>query len=260
MLTTSKQLILTDPPAGLDIISGSLATVCRGNVESAKVATIGTISSKYDFIDKAGKLLEGEKQRLATFSSLGISSAAELNAQHADQIYHSCLNYFRNDDIHPTYKYLDNYVLNPLGFSYFDNTACHLDIVPWVTTKGWNRLKENEKYALLGYGIYHLMEQLCSHNIETIMVNSYRTANYLHSFIIESPTTGEKVCLFESQMPKKLHTLGQSQECWVIHSQYDMPLFNKQINCINWTSDIRYTSRMNKDMREGLRDWLRSNR
>ena len=62
-------------------------------------------------------------------------------------------------------------ILKACGASYYNGTACHLDLVQWATKPAWGSLNPIVKCRLLLADASFLKEQLINENIELVLVN-----------------------------------------------------------------------------------------
>ena len=120
------------PPEDCGVVPGTTPVVSFGHPLNPKVATLGINPSSREFVDRNGQLLVGDARRLATLRSLGLSSFEEVAATHAQRIVNDCANYFERKP-YAWFRALDQVLAPGLGVSYFDKTACHLDLVQWAT-------------------------------------------------------------------------------------------------------------------------------
>lgn len=113
-----------------------------GQFPSATVYTIGINPSHHEFLSPAGALLHVKDKRLHDYESLGIAVDVDnfpLSEGMAVEIYKSCLNYFNKNP----YKWFNPLVeLTKASFSasYFDGSACHLDLVQSATNPVWSKI------------------------------------------------------------------------------------------------------------------------
>lgn len=136
------------PPSGSRVVPGSTPVVAFGDVRQAKGATLGWNPSKLEFLDGSGRLLEGTERRLETKTSLkarrnSIGSAGDVN-----MVFEGCNLYFQ---LRAYRRWFDvpEKVLKHVGASYYDGSACHLDLVQWATDPVWGKLESDERESLL---------------------------------------------------------------------------------------------------------------
>lgn len=129
---------------GLAIVSDSVPITSFGDPRSARVASVGINPSVNEFCSgKQGKpLLESHKKRFVDRETLGLGKRDVLTEQQALQVAESRDRYF---DVNPYWSWfspMQTYVMSPLGVSYKDRTAVHLDLVQWATDPVWSLIKD----------------------------------------------------------------------------------------------------------------------
>jgi hypothetical protein len=157
-------------PAGACIVPGSTPVVAFGDVRSAHVATLGLNPSRVEFVDNSGHLLIGEQRRLATQSSLGISDLCDATSEAVEEVLEDCNQYFQRQ---PYRRWFDRLLpaLQVCRASYYDGTACHLDLVQWATDPTWGKLKPPIRKKLIAEDAAFLERQLRNENIRLLLVN-----------------------------------------------------------------------------------------
>ena len=85
-----------------------------------------------------------------------------------------CANYFlpTRNPYRRWFDPLDKVIKQATGCSYYDSTACHLDLVQWATSPVWGALKDNAaKRMLLDETHCHLVNQLECGRITHVLLN-----------------------------------------------------------------------------------------
>lgn len=162
------------PPAECGVVDGSTPVVSFGHPLSASVATLGINPSSGEFLDRNGTLLDGAERRLATLDSLGVADYAELDDSLAAMIVDDCAAYFERRP-YRWFTPLDGILRASLGVSYFEASACHLDLVQWATDPLWGKLSDVAQARLLTDDRPFLSEQLQAEHYRVVVVNG-RTA------------------------------------------------------------------------------------
>lgn len=160
-------------PTDSHVVAGSTPVVSFGDAHSASVATLGLNPSRVEFLDRNGNELVGCFRRLATHTSLGTSDLANAPASVVGQVLKDCNAYFA-DDRNPYRQWFDQLelILNACGASYYDGSACHLDLVQWATDPTWGKLRPSTlRKRLLDADSPFLMEQLSNENIQLLLIN-----------------------------------------------------------------------------------------
>jgi hypothetical protein len=114
------------------------------------VATLGLNPSNREFVDGAGKELDGALRRFHTLKSLGLSRWSDATARHLQLIVESCRAYFSRNPYDGWFRKLD-YLIAGTRASYYDHsvTACHLDLIPYATSCKWTELTPKQRSLLI---------------------------------------------------------------------------------------------------------------
>jgi hypothetical protein len=157
------------PVAG--IVDGSTPVLAFGNPPQAEVATLGINPSRLEFTSAAGVFLSGGERRLATTGSLGATPGQPLTADQARQVVADCNSYFDRNP-YGWFKPLDALLRQAVGASYFDRTACHLDLIQWATDPVWGKLGDpTGAELLLAEGRSHLEVLLGRSDVHLVLLN-----------------------------------------------------------------------------------------
>jgi hypothetical protein len=158
------------PPAESYVVPGSTPVLAFGDVQSARVATIGLNPSRIEFTDEEGNFLEGDRRRLATYRSLGTPDLATAPSKVIEQVLSDCNRYF---DRRPYRRWFDHLepILQACGASYYDATACHLDLVQWATDPTWAKLPLAVRGKLITEDASFLNSQLENEGIRLLLIN-----------------------------------------------------------------------------------------
>lgn len=159
------------PPPGSSVVPGSTPVVSFGDPVKPMVATLGINPSSREFLSGDGVLLTGAQRRLATLDSLGISDHQELHAAMGAVIVDDCARYFERRPYRRWFDPLDRLLRAGAGASYFDGTACHLDLVQWATSPVWGGLPESARAQLLIEDEPFLVRQLRQEHYRLVVVN-----------------------------------------------------------------------------------------
>lgn len=162
------------PPEGCGVVAGTTPVVSFGHPLVARVATLGINPSSGEFLASDGSLLAGERRRLATLASLGVASYEYVDAAVGARILDDCATYFERRP-YRWFTPLDRILRGALGVSYFDGTACHLDLVQWATDPLWGQLPDAARSRLLAADCQFLIRQFRSEHYRVVLVNG-RTA------------------------------------------------------------------------------------
>ena len=177
--------ILDAPPPSLgpneNIYPETTPVLGFGRFDKARVATLGINPSSSEFFIARKNTLtlrDGSRRRLANSSSLGskqIGHNGQYDPEQKREIFNDCLNYFEVCPYRGWFNPLDKLLRNTTGCSYYDGTACHVDLFPWSTTPVWNGLSTKSKSDLVEAGRPYLSALLEQQKYSMLFVNG-RTA------------------------------------------------------------------------------------
>lgn len=165
-----RAMVCRRAPASRYVVSGSTPVVAFGDPSLATVATLGINPSAQEFVER-GTLLSGPNRRLSTLESLGARDSEDLTDDQVQTVIADCASYFERNPYREWFNPLDQ-LLQGIGVSYFDGTACHLNLIQWSTTPRWPNIPDRSvREALLEDSIPHLRRQLEHEGIRTILLN-----------------------------------------------------------------------------------------
>lgn len=166
------------PPSCSDVIVRNSTPVLFFGNPYAKVATLGINPSLSEFLDRSGELLEGERRRLAALPWLGVQNFDEITVELGAKIIGECAGYFERNP-YGWFNALDEILRDGLKISYFNGTACHLDLAQWATKPNWGELGDRYRTELLNDGIPFLTEHLQKLNYCLVIVNGISVIDQL---------------------------------------------------------------------------------
>lgn len=164
-------------PSDLFIVPQSTPIPFFGNYSSAKACTISINPSYREFSDRRGLLLK--KERLTSRAQLKCADAQMLSVKEAQVVIQSCNMYFKNNPYRGWFDKYEEYIRH-FGYSYYDDSCVHLDLVQWATSPIWSRLPETVKNRLLQDDIPFL-EHLIGKGFERIFLNGKTTVSQVAS-------------------------------------------------------------------------------
>lgn len=176
-------------PTDCQIVAGSTPVVAFGRFRTAQVATLGLNPSKNEFLDGTGNELDGADRRLATHASLGIADLSNAPVDVIAKVLSDSESYFQRK---PYRKWFDQLkpILANCNASYYDGTACHLDLVQWATDPTWGSLGSKTQFKLLTSDVSFLNEQLEKENIQLLLLNG---ASVIDQFLARTDTSLDEV-------------------------------------------------------------------
>jgi hypothetical protein len=163
------------PPQGAPVVPYSTPVVSFGDVRKARVATLGLNPSSREFVER-GKLLNGTSQRLETLESLRVSDLSSSSPDVIRRVFDACNGYFQQKPFGKPYRewfddFKDIFQRTKLEASFYDGTACHLDLVQWATAVKWNDVKPADQQRLLDADLPFLKRQLLREHIRFLLLN-----------------------------------------------------------------------------------------
>lgn len=85
---------------------------------------------------------------------------------------HECATYSHRNPYRLWFDPLDDVLKLGAQASYYDDSACHLDLVQWATDPVWGQINDAAvRQALLDDGVPHLQAQLRQNNVRLVVVN-----------------------------------------------------------------------------------------
>ena len=158
-------------PVDSYVVAGSTPVVSFGDAQTATTATLGLNPSRNEFLDRRRCELVGPSRRLATLRWLGTSGLSNAPQEAIARVLDDCNTYFRRNPLRQWFDQLER-ILKAIGASYYDGSACHLDLVQWATDPTWGDLRPAAlRKRLLDADASFLIEQLCNENIRLLLVN-----------------------------------------------------------------------------------------
>ena len=137
----------------------------------ATVATLGLNPSRMEFQNKHGNELSGPARRFETLASLGVADLVSASDEVLSRVVRACDAYFSRN---PYRRWFDQLLpmLQAVDASYYDGSACHLDLVQWATDPVWGKIREpNTRERLLVDDAEFLRQQLAWGKFKVLLVN-----------------------------------------------------------------------------------------
>ena len=217
------------PTAG-PVVVGSTPVIAFGDVRKSEVATLGWNPSKLEFLDRDGNELVGDERRLETLASLGENDLVAASADAVRRVFQACNNYFHRNHYH-WFNKLEK-ILKQVDASYFNGSACHLDLVQWATDPVWSKLPRSDQIKLIEADLPFLDHQLSQEKVRLLLLNGtgIRKAyeERLGGKLTESPFPGGgRLKLFTGRDARGLKVVG-----WNINLQTSRGVWNREIEAI----------------------------
>jgi hypothetical protein len=155
------------------VVAHSTPVVAFGDPDGATVVTLGLNPSTRQFVTQGGRLRDGPERRLATLPWLGLDRWEDLDRAAAVRIVDECRRYFGPDRL-PYRRWFDPFdrlLGQGTGTSYYDGTACHLNVVSWATDPVWRGLDRRRWWRLRDADLPFVAEELRSGDHALVVVN-----------------------------------------------------------------------------------------
>lgn len=167
-----------------DVIPWGSPVPFFGDPSSSKVATLGLNPSNREFVDNYGKELVGDERRFHTLKSLDLENWTEIDAKKISKIVDSCVNYFSANPYDRWFRRLDA-VMAGASASYYDmfSNACHLDLIPYATSRKWAELSCEQRLSLLDISGDCLGNMLRETDIRVLVLNGMSVVSLLQTMI-----------------------------------------------------------------------------
>jgi hypothetical protein len=164
------------PPDGCSVVFGSTPVVAFGDPGTARAATLGLNPSRVEFA-RGGALFGDRERRLHSITSLGVESLAYADPESVGRVVGACRRYFWRRPYRRWFDQLET-ILRPLGYSYYDGSACHLDLVQSATDPTWAKLDDHQRQRLLNEDVPFLREQLERSTLGVLLINGSGVRNW----------------------------------------------------------------------------------
>ncbi len=162
---------LRRPPSTEHVVPGSTPVLSFGNASDAVVATLGLNPSRQEFLDQNGRELSGTARRFETLASLGVPSLGSASEAMLHRVVDACNGYFQANPYRRWFDQLEP-VLQSVGTSYYDGSACHLDLVQWATDPVWSKIPDRVvRDRMLAEDARFLHHQLTTGSFKLLLIN-----------------------------------------------------------------------------------------
>lgn len=148
-----------------------------GQIDRARVATVGINPSNREFVATDGTELDGLERRLPTLASLALSDWSQATGGDVRTVTQACLRYFERNPYRLWFDVLER-MLNRGGFSYYSGPrAAHIDLVAYATASKWGRLDLAVRKQLIARGRKTLATVIRDSPVELLVLNGRSVVN-----------------------------------------------------------------------------------
>ena len=242
---------------GAEVIHWACPVPAFGNISTSAVATIGLNPSNREFVDASGLELVGLLRRFPTLASLGIDSWLEAEASHLKAIFRSCDRYFSLNPYDAWFGRLDR-VISGLNASYYGTNprACHLDLIPYATSKKWMELDKKQRLSLLGTVGDSLAEILLGTDVRVLVLNGQAVVDH---FKLICPKPLERVCIPDATLARRsgvgVKAYGYRGK---ISTLAGVPL-DRELLVLGYNHNLQSSYGVTREAMAAVREWLTEN-
>lgn len=201
--------------AQVNIIKWGCPIPLFGDITRSSIATIGLNPSNKEFVDNLGRELRGADRRFPTLSSLKLKKWADADASHLKVIVTACEKYFSNNPYDIWFKKLDG-VISGTQASFYnpENSACHLDLIPYATKGKWTTLSSEQKNILIHTSRSTLGLLVRDSPISVIILNGRSVVKYFEE-IAEVTLESEVMLDWSLKRVGMNHVKGIAYSGWI---------------------------------------------
>jgi hypothetical protein len=225
-------------PLGVRVVPGSTPVVAFGDLRKARVATLAINPSFGEFLHLDGRERDGADRRLETLQSLRCRGLETAPREAIQRAFSSCSSYFTRRPY--TYFGKLETVLGQLKASFYDGSACHLDLVQWATKPRWVELGPSEREKLLQADVPFLKRQLSNEHVRLVVINGSGVREQYERFFgvmlqeVQFPrqaylevSGGPRISFFQGRTPSGQHVVG-----WNINLQSTFGVSKENVRAI----------------------------
>lgn len=238
----------------LSVIPWATPVISFGNLSSSRIATLGLNPSNREFVDSSGVELTGNYRRFHTLGSLNIEGWSEVREEHIEKIKSSCDEYFDKNPYDRWFKSLEKLIAGS-GISYYGlfSNACHLDIVPYVTSTKWGELSIVQRHSLLKMTADSLGLLLRESNIEILILNGQSVIENLQS---ASRCSFKREIIQDWVLPRR-STKGVTGYAYTgTISQVSGVELGRKVHVLGYNHNIQSSFGVTKKVKDAIQEWI----
>lgn len=169
---------------GTDVIAWGSPVPSFGDLSGARVATVGLNPSNREFVNELGQELAGEFRRFHTLQSLGLESWLDADARHLREIVQSCRQYFARNPYDTWFRRLEEVTSGTEASFYGPKAdACHLDLIPFATSRKWTELTARQRSSLLSIAADTLPLLLRDAPVKVVILNGSSVVEHFQTMV-----------------------------------------------------------------------------
>jgi len=225
-----------------------------GNLDKAKLATVGLNPSNREFVNAVGEELTGNIRRFPTLTSLGIQRWSAVSDKQFDAIDHACSNYFFGNPYDGWFRALDKLIIGAnCSFYGMFAKACHLDLCPYATTTKWGDLSGTTKQALLDVGGDFLGNLIVNSDIRTLVLNGQAV---IRTFEILCQVKLQALRVDEWTLPRSRGDGVSGFSYFGKLSKIGNWELNREILILGYSHNIQSSFGVTSKVRESISSWI----
>jgi hypothetical protein len=160
-------------PTQLGAIPWASPVLAFGDPVRSRVATLGLNPSNLEFVDARGDQLLAPFHRFESLTTLNARSWDEVAKRGVRRLWEACEGYFFHNPYDRWFMRLERIIVGT-GSSYYTQLgerACHLDLVPFATSRKWSDLTSTERSELTELGTPSLAKTIAASDIRVLILN-----------------------------------------------------------------------------------------
>ncbi|QOG04877.1 hypothetical protein IHE43_04340 [Flavobacterium sp. MDT1-60] len=239
------------------MIEWSSPVICFGNIDNSQVATLGINPSNREFVDLSGFELQNEHRRFHTLDSLGLLKWDDYKIEHLNKISESCIEYFNRNPYDNWFKKLD-YLISGSDASYYFpiSNACHLDLIPYATSKKWSHLSIEQKILLLELCDDTLGHLIKNSPIKYLILNGQTVVDNLQKIALVKL---QKENVQEWDLKRKGVYSVKGYSYTGIITKIGQVELNKEVFVLGYNHNIQSSFGVSLEVMTSIRNWLTDN-
>lgn len=237
-----------------EILEWACPVPCFGDPSWAQVATVGINPSNKEFVDDAEVPLAGAAQRFPTMGTLGLERWGDAGPTEIRTIADACRRYFDGNSYDRWFGVLDE-LLEAAGMSFYGlgANACHLDLVPFATTRKWGRLNPASQRELVELGTDLFRVLLADSTVELVVLNG---RSVVESFELTGHVTLDRDVRDDWALPRSTgHPVVGTQYTGVIDefAGYDL---GRRVRILGYNHNLQSSYGVTRDVKAAIAQWV----
>lgn len=240
----------------LSVIPWACPVPYFGNLDTAKLATVGLNPSNREFVNASGDELSGNERRFPTLASLGLQRWSQASEEQLNAIDSACSKYFFGNPYDGWFRALDKLIVgSDHSFYGMFAEACHLDLCPFATATKWGELPGASRQALLEAGGDFLGNLIASSDIRTLVLNGQTV---IRTFETLCQIKLEALRMDDWTLPRTRGDGVNGFSYFGRLSQIGNLRLNREILVLGYSHNIQSSFGVTSKVRESIGSWISS--